>query len=122
MKTLTTILLVVWSLIMAWLLLTPGSPDVSDYFFDGADKLAHFSLFLGWSFLMTLRGLYGPMNTRVILLVVICVSLILGAGTELLQGIIPNRSRELIDFIADVLGAISGLFLAFAVKRILPAK
>ena len=122
MKTLTTILLVVWTLIMAWLLLTPGSPDVSLFHFEGADKLAHFSLFLGWSFLMTLRGYYSSTNTRLILLVVFCVSLIIGGGTELLQGVIPNRSRELVDFFADVLGALGGLLLAVGVKRVLLVK
>ena len=105
---------------MVGLLLSPGSPDIGDHFFEGADKLAHFSLFLGWSFLMTLRALFGTMNTRLILLVVVCVSFALGAGTELLQGVIPNRSRDLIDFFADVIGALCGLLLAFSVKRILP--
>lgn len=107
---------------MAWLLLSPGSPDIDQYYFPGIDKLAHFTLFLGWSGLMTLRGLYGSMNTRWILLVVFCVSLILGAGTELLQGMIPNRSKDLIDFFADVLGAVCGLLLAFVVKKVLPAR
>ncbi len=121
MKTLITILLVVWTLLMVWVLLAPGSPEVSRYFFPGEDKLAHFSLFLGWSFLMTLRSLYGSMNTRLILSVVLCVSLLIGAGTEILQGIIPNRSRDLLDFFADAVGAVCGLLLAFAVKKILPS-
>ncbi|XOV92003.1 MAG: VanZ family protein [Bacteroidota bacterium] len=101
---------------MAWLLLKPGSPPTI-HFFQGEDKVAHFGLFMGWSFLMTLRGLFSSMDLRVILTIAVVIALIIGAGTEILQGIIPNRSRDMMDFIADAIGTISGTAVALVFKR-----
>ncbi len=110
--------MVVWSLIMAWLLLSPGSPELAKHFFEGQDKVAHFGLFLGWSFLMTLRALYTWSSKQVILLVAV-ISILLGAGTEVLQGLIPNRSKDLFDFLADVVGASLGVLFALLFKRLM---
>ena len=102
---------------MAWLLLKPGATPVI-HFFPGEDKVAHFVLFMGWSFLMTLRGLYTSIDHRLILTVAIVIALIIGAGTEILQGIIPNRSRDMIDFIADAIGTLSGTAAALVFYRV----
>lgn len=118
MKNFTSFLIVVWTLIMAWLLLSPGSPEVTRYFFQGEDKLAHFGLFMGWSFLLTLRGLYTSLENRLVLLIVVSAALVVGAATEILQGMIPYRSRDLIDFFADAIGTITGSAVAMVFKRI----
>ncbi len=119
MKNLTTILLVVWTLIMAWLLLAPSSPEVTRYFFQGEDKLAHFLLFMVWCFLMTLRGLYEKADKRSLLIIVVMISLVIAATTEVLQGFIPYRSRDFVDFVADMIGAGIGITLAFFFKRVI---
>lgn len=103
---------------MVWLLLVPGSPGMGKFFFEGEDKLIHFVLFMVWSFLMTFRTLYS-MSARRVILYVLVISLMLGAGTEVLQGIIPNRSRDLFDFVADMVGAGTGVVLALIAKRLL---
>lgn len=118
MKHLTSILLVVWTVIVAWLLLTPSDPNRFYHFFEGEDKVAHVILFMVWSFLLTVRGLYAAMNIRNVIVLAVIISLSTAIGTELLQEIIPNRSRDFMDFVADAVGGFVGIFMAIVFNKV----
>ena len=75
------------------------------------DLFAHFSMFFGLSFLFFFEKyrknkdkiLKSSENHKYILLIVL-----FGFFIELFQPILSNRSRELYDFLADVIGSYTG--------------
>jgi len=74
---------------------------------DHSDKIIHFLLYfilVGWFI-----QLYKKLSTRVIIL---CAAITLGLLMEILQGLIPYRSFDLIDQFANSIGAISAFLLA----------
>lgn len=110
-----------------------------------ADKCVHFLLFLPWPILACLSVLpsvvpVGPsaasgsssvmpgsssvmpgsdrasnVRTVVVLLIITIIGCGLAGATEYVQGLLPYRSRDILDFIADCLGLLTGalLFAAF---------
>ena len=95
-------------------------PDFGDWKFPiPADKCVHFLLFLPWPILACLSVLRPNDERRVRTVVVLLIITILGCGlagaTEYVQGLLPYRSRDILDFIADCLGLLTGalLFAAF---------
>ncbi|MFT4833532.1 MAG: VanZ family protein [Marinoscillum sp.] len=101
----------VWTLLMCWLLFKPGNRELNYYFFTYADKIAHFSLFFGWTFL--LKSGWIQINVFFLLLLVV----IFAGGSEIIQAFVPNRSSDLTDAAADVLGACSAILVLFLTKR-----
>lgn len=83
-----------------------------------ADKCVHFLLFLPWPILACLSVLK-PVSERTKTVVVLLIITIIGCGlagaTEYIQGLLPYRSRDIMDFTADSLGLLTGalLFAAF---------
>ena len=95
-------------------------PDFGDWKFPiPADKCVHFLLFLPWPILACLSVLRPNDERRVRTVVVLLIITIIGCGlagaTEYVQGLLPYRSRDILDFIADCLGLLTGalLFAAF---------
>lgn len=84
-----------------------------------ADKVVHFVMFLPWPVLACLSVLpVGAARTRKTVIVMMLMTLTgcaLAGATEWIQGLLPYRSRDILDFIADCLGLLSGalLFAAF---------
>ena len=109
---------ILWFLFTSVLLFTPGKvlPEPGDWFGKiNADKLIHVGIFALLSFLimygfkkyMDPTKWPGSVYWKTVLGVVVW-----GVVTELIQGFaIPNRSMSVVDAIADVLGAFSGLFI-----------
>ena len=83
------------------------------------DKVVHFLMFLPWPILAALSVLPNSTarsaRTVVTLLIITLIGCALAGTTEYIQGLLPYRSRDILDFIADCLGLLSGalLFAAF---------
>lgn len=108
-----------------------GLPKLMEWHFPiPADKCVHFLMFLPFPLLGTMAVL--PHNHTVIpsaveesprrdprviliLLGMILLGCAIAGTTELVQGLIPDRSKDVYDFIADCLGLLTGalLFSAF---------
>ncbi|MBL3655019.1 VanZ family protein [Fulvivirga sediminis] len=109
-----------WSLLILVLTLTPGEsvPDVGlfDY-----DKLGHAFIFFVLSFL-SINGIYRHprYNAKVNKAVIIGVlfSAFYGFTIELIQSVIPGRSMEAMDAIANIIGAILGLSLFYLMNKL----
>jgi len=74
---------------------------------DHTDKIIHFFLYfilVGWFI-----QLYKKLSTR---LIILCAAIALGLLMEALQSLTPYRSFDLIDQLANSIGAISAFLLA----------
>ncbi len=114
MRKIVTIAFICWSLGMAYLLLIPGSDMPQVKFFEWQDKVAHFSLFCGWCFLLVL---FLEKPHKVTFTIVLIIGLFMAGFTEWLQLYIPHRSADLLDFVADIIGVLVGLGLGFFIKK-----
>lgn len=75
-----------------------------------ADKLAHFGLFFVQAALLRFAGLSGTAAAF--------AALVLGAVDELHQAFVPGRSPDLLDLVADGLGAVLGAWaVGWAARR-----
>jgi VanZ family protein len=111
-----------WAPVLLWaaliLILTsyPNPPVPAIARFAGADKIVHFSLYLVLALLAVRAAVPGRGRRRVALVVAATVSLI-AAGDELHQRLIPGRSAERADWIADSLGGSVGAVAAIVTLR-----
>ncbi|MEE8252188.1 MAG: VanZ family protein [Gemmatimonadales bacterium] len=83
------------------LLFTPVASGLPSEYYTWFDKVVHFVMFAG-------LALIGYWNVGSITLVVL-FTVTLAGGTELLQGFLPFRSREIWDFLAGAGGALAGV-------------
>jgi VanZ family protein len=107
---------ILWAFFIFFLCSLPGNdvPKVQ-FLFEDFDKVAHFGLFFILSALMY-RG-FRKQNSFLILyqfpcflITVFCI--IYGGGIELYQGyFVPDRSADVYDLIADIIGGIFSLIL-----------
>lgn len=101
---------------MGYLLLTSASPKASQWWFEGADKVAHFGMFSVWAFL-----LYGALSKKAVdrpaVWKVILAAVLFGVFTELVQYFVPKRAADINDFFADMVGASLGLLVAYFLKK-----
>jgi VanZ family protein len=82
-----------------------------------ADKLLHLAAFCGFEWLLELALAELPARARVGLALAAAVGT--GVALELVQAALPHRSAELLDCIADTLGALLGaLVLHLALGRV----
>ena len=116
------ILLVIYLAAVAYICFaSQGSlPSFDDWNFPiPADKCVHFLMFLPWPMLACLSVLpVGAGRTQKAVTVMLLMTLAgcaLAGLTEWIQGLLPYRSKDVWDFIADCLGLLSGalLFAAF---------
>ncbi|MBO4610956.1 MAG: hypothetical protein J5668_02495, partial [Bacteroidales bacterium] len=121
------ILLVVYLAAVAYLCFASqgGLPKFDDWPFKiPADKVVHFLMFLPWPILaslsvmpdrssvmtgsdrasMTPDRVGGDVKIVIILLIITLIGCALAGTTEWIQGLLPYRSRDIMDFIADSLG------------------
>jgi VanZ family protein len=95
--------------------LLPEGPEAPE-FVSHSDKLAHLLVFglMQWVLLKPVRFLWPERPLGWQLWRTFLVVLTLGAALELAQGLTPTRSMELLDLVADALGA---LLVAFLLAR-----
>ncbi len=83
------------------LLFAPVAGGLPSEYYTWFDKVVHFVMFAG-------LALIGYWNVGSITPVVL-FAVTLAGGTELLQGFLPYRSREIWDFLAGAGGALAGI-------------
>ena len=116
------ILLIVYLAAVAYICFASqgGLPSFENWPFKiPADKVVHFVMFLPWPILACLSVLpFGAESTHKTVIVMMLMTLAgcaIAGATEWIQGLLPYRSRDVLDFIADCLGLLTGalLFAAF---------
>jgi VanZ family protein len=115
--------LILWALTLYMLSSLPRVAPLEAPKIPHFDKAMHFSYFMGGAFLFTTHLLlkYG-LNARPLLRVVLPIALfaVIGALDEYHQSFTPERSgNDPFDWLADVLGAATGTFLAHRLHPIL---
>jgi VanZ family protein len=83
------------------------------------DKIAHFSAFglLGLLLIASIRDIRRPFRVLLTLTAVIAAY---GMLDELTQKLVPSRSAEFWDWIADMLGGGTGLLVGLAIRLAVP--
>jgi len=82
------------------------------------DKIAHFVLFAGYTFFWILGFAQNIWATRNITIVIIlCGGLFIAISSELIQEAIPGRKGDLIDFVIDLVGLITGYVIGFFFEK-----
>ncbi|MBR9988392.1 MAG: VanZ family protein [Gemmatimonadetes bacterium] len=81
----------------------------------GLDKVAHFGMYGVLGFLLA-RGWLAA-DWRGTWLLPVLIALLLGMADELRQRSVPGRSAEVADWVADVAGAATGVFIAMRLAR-----
>lgn len=109
-------------LALYWVILLTATslpaPDLPDVW--GSDKLKHYLAYGVLSFLLNLtmlvqeRQKYTPQKAA---LVTIVICFFYGVLDELHQIFIPGRSCELLDLIADIIGAVTGSIIVLFLAR-----
>lgn len=103
-----------WAALIFALTSVPGSavPDVGG---DSTDKLVHLLLYgvLGGFILPAVWAAEHPV--RSVLLATVLASLF-GVVDELHQSLIPGRSAEMLDWLADAIGGLTGALVAVVVR------
>jgi len=100
---------------MLYLLLRPdaGNNGLFDFVkFPGADKVVHFTLFFGWTFLHFPEAVYPkqwPSPTKAKLVWVLVMSVILAIVIELAQNFIPGRQTDIYDLVANASGSTAAI-------------
>ena len=90
-----------YTLVMIIFAVLPSNPTVAN-----SDKLTHYFAFLVWAVLYRYSLKAGYWN-------IFFGSIFLGAFIEIVQYFLPYRSGEYGDFVADLFGALCGMFLYF---------
>ncbi|MBN8824232.1 MULTISPECIES: VanZ family protein [unclassified Spirosoma] len=102
-------LAIIWTIIMLIGCLTPHD-DLPEELLSWSDKLLHVLIFAPFTLLWALAGF--PMGR------VLIAGILFGALIEVLQYILPiNRSGDLIDLLADSLGAVVGIGIAWLIPQ-----
>ena len=105
-----------WSGLIYWLSSQPGGdPRIQSLQFPGADKIAHFVAFgvLAALLAQTLRDLGDTTS----LVVAIALASAFGVTDELHQRITPGRDPNVLDWVADTLGAITAVAVVWFLRR-----
>lgn len=108
---------------MAFAMLDPDAANNRTFEFlnfTGIDKVVHFGLFFGWSFLhfeeaVFVRRFADPSAKK--FWYVATNSLVLGLLIEIAQNYIPNRTSDLYDLLANVAGSVTALLAVKLVRR-----
>lgn len=117
MKDKRLFLAVLWLVIVAAALLTPGNNLPKVPLFPYADKLIHFGVFAILTFLWSRVGTIdqqGSLCWRKLLTNLLVFTIIFPILVEYLQMYVPNRSFEIEDIIANLIGGIIG-FIGFII-------
>lgn len=123
MKRRTELTLRAWILAVAYLALIFGISSIpqstlSQTAFKISDKMAHLAEYTGFGLLLTVafRGSLRRAPRWVLMVVVVVVGASVGALDETYQLTVPGRERELLDWVADVVGVFIGTGLAMGLR------
>lgn len=98
---------IIWSysLVFFYLLLKPAGQTSETFLFEHSDKLIHF---VGHFILANLYLWYRADKMKLVSILLLIMAIL----TEFLQHLIPGRSFDIWDIIANLLGVILGLWVA----------
>lgn len=95
-------------------------PDVQKTFLGiPTDKIVHFLMFLPfpvlafWSLRLRRKGV---IKTLLILVAIFALGCLIAWGTEYVQGMLPYRDMDMLDFRADRIGLACGSFVTFFIQ------
>lgn len=77
-----------------------------------SDKIAHFILYAGLTWWFVKAESRGRRENMRLFLAALLLAGVVGFLDEFYQGFVPNRTRELADWIADITGGAAGAVLA----------
>lgn len=105
---------------IAWFILTAYGlfmkpPSAGITLFPHFDKFVHFFLFFG-QFWLIVRA-YSVQNRRMPMLFWSTIAMIWAIVSELIQSQLPNRSADVLDVLADVLGAVCALAIGHILSQ-----
>lgn len=104
-----------WAALIFALTSVPGSavPDVGG---ESTDKLIHIILYcvLG---AFILRAVWDPLRPMRSLVIAALAASAFGAIDEMHQNLVPGRSADLMDWVADTIGGVTGALAATAMRR-----
>jgi len=104
-----SIYLFIWLGLILYASLTPSDKLPDFQLFKHADKVIHWGMYFGLSFLF-IPACLKEQNYKTSYLIALIISLFIGIGMEFLQPLISKgRSAEIADGIADGIGAITGI-------------
>lgn len=110
------VLAIIWSLVMAYLLLSPGRKGARYFLFAGEDMLAHLGVFAIWSGLVALSfGIQQP--SKIIFWKVLIGAFFFGGITELAQYFIPLRQADWWDLVMNISGTLLGFVIVNFAKK-----
>jgi len=90
------------------------APDIR-----GSDKIAHFTAYLVLTILFwlarygTARPNLSDLRVYYILIIMLCY----GAVDEISQQLVPNRFADVVDWLANTAGVVTGLFIVMVLRR-----
>lgn len=99
----------VWSALLFYLSSVPGGASFLDRFPSGADKVVHAGAYLVLGGLLTLA--FGRPRLAFLL------ALLYGASDEIHQLYVPGRHADLLDLLADAVGAAVGCAAVWHMQR-----
>lgn len=101
----------IWFGLIIYASLTPSRKIPDFQLFKHADKVIHFIMYLGFSFLL-IPSLVKNSKYRNVYLQSFLLSVALGGCFELIQKFFTlDRSASWLDFLANTIGAIAGIFI-----------
>jgi len=115
----------VFPLVLYWIAILVGTSLPADMLVDEieiSDKIIHFGAYLGLAVLLGFNLHFQEKWNKIkvyyiILAFLICV--LYGVADELHQLLVPNRSADFFDWVADALGALTGILSAsFFIEKI----
>ena len=112
---------ILWFFLILYLTIFSGSSFNHVKLFTNADKLVHFGLFTGFSFLILLDLLKNSDNKPWyhFAFIAFIISTFLGASTELIQHFfITGRTGSFLDLSADIIGSVFGMILIKFYKKL----
>lgn len=99
-----------WGVMVYCLWLMPAGQSSGIPYFD---KLGHFALFAAWAVLLAAPALWRSQPLRQLMPAVLGACLLWAVGSELGQALLTEtRSAEVMDAVADMAGALTGVMLA----------
>ena len=99
-----------WGVMVYLLWFKVGGPPSS---IPHLDKIGHFALFAVWAVLLAAPALWCGQPLRQLMPTVLGACLLWAAGSELGQALLTEtRSAEVMDAVADMAGALTGVMLA----------
>ena len=112
------VLSIAWVFFTFYLLIIYSHKESSTISFPFLDKVVHFILFFIQSILITNTLYeYSDRNNRIILIASIILLLLFGLIIEIQQIYLPYRTFEIMDFIANFLGVLSGSFVVIYFRK-----